>query len=188
MKELINIILEMLKNRAAVLSRTNQRRIESLEKIYSELGGIVTLFPDKTPYSILRNVENAPNYHGNYDNTIHLLVVRIKDSQETIERYKKNNQIPPFEIETRISNWQFAQKELKENQRIYEKADRKYQDFISKNKGEIEILFTRNVKNALVVMNVALNNTFGIPGRVSQEKFANAKSYLLHNLRHDLGM
>ena len=159
---------------------------EIREKLYVDLARIIKLFPSKTPTDILLCAEDIPCFHGDYQTTIYILNIKIDDAVDLLQCVKDTQR--KYEIKTKISNWRYVIKELEGNQKAFEEANALYEKFREDYSGEIEVVFSQEVKNKMVEFDVFRNNAFGMPGHcIKEDTVRIIKDEVIFAMRKDLG-
>jgi len=159
------------------------------DNLYIKLAKIIKLFPDYTPADILYSSMNGdtPCFRGDYDSVIKIINIKIENAQIKLESAWNLKQKENVKIE--ISNWKHMIEKLEENKRVFDYANTLYEMYKKKHSGQIELLFSQEVRNKMVGFNVFINNAFGMPGHlIKEDDVYKNKNDLIFTMRRDIGM
>lgn len=171
-----------------------QAKRDILTDIYKSLITIINLYPDESPNDIINHVKYPPNYSlENYNGIFSSLNFKLEDYKEQLDEpdidYHRKN-----DIETEISNINYANRGLTANKDSYFKAKKEKVFFDESDKTVFDLYAGQNVKNYLVRFEVVINNVF-IAGRsVGKPKDPNdniikmARRELINAMRNDIGI
>ena len=137
---------------------------EKLTETYNELLKIIALFPNKTPYDVMTNLQFPPVFNReDFDTVNRILEIQIKeDYQKRLEREGLTYQ-DEEDIKTEIRNREYYIKEIEKIKNQYFLAKKGYEQF-RRNDKIIELYASQDVKNCLVKFDVTWHNAF-IAGR-----------------------
>lgn len=156
----INALIEKYKCRLAIQQKKYEVKREKLNGIYEKLIDIVNQYPNSSPNDILQHVECAPNYSMESFDAV------LKSLDYQIENYKKqlNNVNIDYErksdVDTQISNREYAKKKLLEMRDEYYIARHRYKLFYKSDKAIFDLYAGRDVQNCLVEFEVIIHNAF----------------------------
>lgn len=189
-----NAFIERFRNKSEMKQKDYQSKREHLNEVYKELISIINLYPNSSPNDILKYIDYAPNYSMEYFDSI----LQILDSQ--IENYKKqlNNKNIKYEergdIDTQISNREYAKQNIFEIRDEYYTARDKYKSFCESNKVVFDLYAGQDVRNCLVKFEVVIHNVF-ISGRMAGDKddpinniIQISRRNLINSIRNDIGI
>lgn len=189
-----NAFIERFRNKSEMKQKDYQSKREHLNEVYKELISIINLYPNSSPNDILKYIDYAPNYSMEYFDSI----LQILDSQ--IENYKKqlNNKNIKYEercdIDTQISNREYAKQNIFEIRDEYYTARDKYKSFCESNKVVFDLYAGQDVRNCLVKFEVIIHNVF-ISGRMAGDKddpinniIQISRRNLINSIRNDIGI
>lgn len=186
--------IERFRNKSEMKQKDYQSKREHLNEVYKELISIINLYPNSSPNDILKYIDHAPNYSMEYFDSI----LQILDFQ--IEDYKKqlNNKNIKYEercdIDTQISNREYAKQNIFEIRDEYYTARDKYKSFCESNKVVFDLYAGQDVRNCLVEFEVVIHNVF-ISGRMVGDKddpinniIQISRRNLINSIRNDIGI
>ncbi len=186
--------IERFRNKSEMKQKDYQSKREHLNEVYKELISIINLYPNSSPNDILKYIDYAPNYSMEYFDSI----LQILDFQ--IEDYKKqlNNKNIKYEercdIDTQISNREYAKQNIFEIRDEYYTARDKYKSFCESNKVVFDLYAGQDVRNCLVEFEVVIHNVF-ISGRMVGDKddpinniIQISRRNLINSIRNDIGI
>lgn len=189
-----NAFIERFRNKSEMKQKDYQSKREHLNEVYKELISIINLYPNSSPNDILKYIDYAPDYSMEYFDSI----LQILDSQ--IEDYKKqlNNKNIKYEekcdIDTQISNREYAKQNIFEIRDEYYTARDKYKSFCESNKVVFDLYAGQDVRNCLVKFEVVIHNVF-ISGRMAGDKddpinniIQISRRNLINSIRNDIGI
>lgn len=156
---------------------------EKLTETYNELLKIIALFPNKTPYDVMTNLQFPPVFNReDFDTVNRILEIQIKeDYQKRLEREGLTYQ-DEEDIKTEIRNREYYIKEIEKIKNQYFLAKKGYEQF-RRNDKIIELYASQDVKNCLVKFDVTWHNAF-IAGRFLE--YNNGRSNKLDDIRWEL--
>lgn len=189
-----NAFIEGFRNKSEMKQKDYQSKREHLNEVYKELISIINLYPNSSPNDILKYIDYAPNYSMEYFDSI----LQILDYQ--IEDYKKqlNNKNIKYEercdIDTQISNREYAKQNIFEIRDEYYMARDKYKSFCESNKVVFDLYAGQDVRNCLVKFEVVIHNVF-ISGHMVGDKddpinniIQISRRNLINSIRNDIGI
>lgn len=189
-----NAFIEGFRNKSEMKQKDYQSKREHLNEVYKELISIINLYPNSSPNDILKYIDYAPNYSMEYFDSI----LQILDYQ--IEDYKKqlNNKNIKYEercdIDTQISNREYAKQNIFEIRDEYYMARDKYKSFCESNKVVFDLYAGQDVRNCLVKFEVVIHNVF-ISGHMAGDKddpinniIQISRRNLISIIRNDIGI
>lgn len=189
-----NAFIEGFRNKSEMKQKDYQSKREHLNEVYKELISIINLYPNSSPNDILKYIDYAPNYSMEYFDSI----LQILDYQ--IEDYKKqlNNKNIKYEercdIDTQISNREYAKQNIFEIRDEYYMARDKYKSFCESNKVVFDLYAGQDVRNCLVKFEVVIHNVF-ISGHMAGDKddpinniIQISRRNLINSIRNDIGI
>lgn len=189
-----NAFIEGFRNKSEMKQKDYQSKREHLNEVYKELISIINLYPNSSPNDILKYIDYAPNYSMEYFDSI----LQILDYQ--IEDYKKqlNNKNIKYEercdIDTQISNREYAKQNIFEIRNEYYMARDKYKSFCESNKVVFDLYAGQDVRNCLVKFEVVIHNVF-ISGHMAGDKddpinniIQISRRNLINSIRNDIGI
>ena len=166
---------------------------EKLTETYNELLKIIALFPNKTPYDVMTNLQFPPVFNReDFDTVNRILEIQIKENyQKRLEREGLTYQ-DEEDIKTEIRNREYYIKEIEKIKNQYFLAKKGYEQF-RRNDKIIELYASQDVKNCLVKFDVTWHNAF-IAGRPLEyndgrnNKLDDIRWELERVIREDLGV
>ncbi|MGX7419306.1 hypothetical protein ACWOFR_10965 [Carnobacterium gallinarum] len=171
-----------------------QAKRDILTDIYKSLITIINLYPDESPNDIVEHINYPPNYSlESYDAIFSSLDFKLEDctnqlSIPDIDYYRKSD------IETEISNINYAKKGLTANKDYYFKAVKEKVSFVESDKTVFDLYVGQNVKNCLVRFEVVIKNVFisgysvGKPDDPNDNTIKIARRELINAMRNDIGI
>lgn len=156
----VNSLIEKHKWRMEVKQKKYEVKREKLNDIYIKLVDIVNQYPNVSPNDVLQCVEYPPNYAMEwFDGVLMSLDDQLEDYQvqlndETTDYKRKND------INTQISNRQYAKKKISEIRDEYYKAKDRYKAFCKCDKAVFDLYAGQDVRNCLVEFEVIIHNVF----------------------------
>lgn len=171
-----------------------QAKRDVLTDVYKSLITIINLYPDESPNDIVRCTKYPPYYSSeSYDATFSTLEIQLEDyikklSFPNIDYQRKN------EIEIEVININYAKRELISNRDSYFKAKKAYLSFVESTKTVFDLYANQNIKNCLVIFEVAINNIFIAGnstmnhGNQDENIIRACRRELIHAMRDDIGI
>jgi hypothetical protein len=192
--QIMAVLMLKFKTRSEIKQQEYQSKRETLSEVYKTLVSVINLFPAVSPSDVLKYVEDAPNYSmEHFDSVLKSLDYQIEDYKNQLSTpnidYKRKN-----DIETQISNREYAKKEISEIRDKYYMARDKYKSFCESDKVTFDIYAGKNVRNRLVEFEVAIHNTFISGHRVEDvdDPINNiikiSRRELINSMRNDIGI
>lgn len=192
--QIVNIYVERTKSKEMASRDRYKAKREKLNDVYKELINIINLFPSSSPNDILKYVDYAPNYSiENFD-----AILKSLDYQ--IEHYKNQLNIRDLnferkdDIETQISNREYAKKRIAEIRDEYYIARDKYKSFCESDKVVFDLYAGQDVRNCLIEFEVVIHNVFisGYKAGEGADPMNNiilvSRRNLINSIRSDLGI
>ena len=191
---IIGLFFNHFKEKQQIKQQNYQTKREILTEVYKELIRIINLYPNKSPNDIMRRIEDSPNYGSEwFDTVLNSLGYRIEDKQKqltisNIDYSRKNN------LETDLSNLEYAKKEITKNQDKYFGAKERYEIFKENEKMIFDLYAGQEVKNKLVHLEVVIHNVFisgmvfGEADNIEENVIERARKNLIDAMRKDIGM
>lgn len=191
---IIGLFYNHFKEKQQIKQQNYQTKREVLTEVYKELISIINSYPNKSPNDIMRRLEDSPNYGSEwFDAVLNSLVYRIEDKQKQLRRLnidysRKNN------LETDLSNLEYAKKEITKNRDKYFLAKEKYERFQENEKMIFDLYAGQEVQNKLVHFEVVIQNVFisgmvfGDADSIEVNVIERAKRNLIYVMRKDVGM
>lgn len=191
---IVNLYIEVIRRKFETHQKTIQSKKENLSDVYKTLISIINRYPGSSPNDILKHVEYSPNYSmERYDTVLESLNYQIEDYKNqlntvNIDYVRKND------IEIKISNLEYAKKNILENKEEYFVARDKYKLFCEGDKVAFDLYAGQEVRNLLVEFDVVIHNVF-ISGRYAGEDsdpinniIHICRRNLIDSMRSDLGI
>jgi hypothetical protein len=191
---IIGLFYNYFKEKQQIKQQNYQTKREVLTEVYKELISIINSYPNKSPNDIMRRLEDSPNYGSEwFDAVLNSLGYRIEDKQKqlrisNIDYSRKNN------LETDLSNLEYAKKEIIKNRDKYFLAKEKYENFQENEKMIFDLYAGQEVQNKLVHFEVVIQNVFisgmvfGDADSIEVNVIERAKRNLIYVMRKDVGM
>lgn len=173
-----------------------QMKREILTGVYKSLITIVNLYPDESPNDVIRHISYPPNYRlENYDAIFETLDFKLEDYKKQLNNPNINyNYQEKSDIETEISNINYAKKNLVTNRASYYKAVEEYNSFVDSDKTLFDLYAGQHVKNCLVRFEVTIHNVFisgysvGDPDDPNVNIIKICRHDLINAMRTDIGI
>ena len=189
--QLITMRISIYKSKLESNDKYIQLKRQDLSEVYRELISTINLYPSRSPYDVMKNIDYAPGYsRENFDGVITSLNYQIEDYEKQL---KSSNKEYKESLRTEILNREYAKKEITIIKSDYVSAVEKYNSFCKNRMAEFELYAGINVKNNLVRFEVAIHNIFFV-GRHSEntnDPFDNiiekCKRELVNSMRIDIG-
>lgn len=158
--------------------RAKERR-EILLGVYKQLLKIINFYPDEAPIDLLNYIEYPPNYKRE----------NFKAIQDTLEYQIQDYMKDERKNLVEIANREYCIRELDRMEKEYFEAKEMYKDFIKNDKVIIDLYASIGVKNALVDLEVLINNAFiaGIVG-FKDDNGVNRKDELIRKLNYEMSL
>lgn len=191
---IIGLFSNHFKEKHQIRQQKYQTKRENLTEIYKKLIGIVNLFPNKSPNDIMQRIKDSPSYSlEGFDAALNSIECMIEDKQNqlglpNLDYSRKNN------LETDLSNLEYAQKEIIKNKDQYFLAKERYEKFKENDKIIFDLYADQEVRNKLVHFEVIIHNVF-ISGMIFEDAnivdsniLENERRNLIYVMRKDIGI
>jgi hypothetical protein len=191
---LVNAYIESFRSKLEVQQKMFQSKRENLNDIYKTLISIINLYPSSSPNDILKFVEYSPNYSmEDYDSVLRSLDYKVEDYKNQLNVGNIDYDLKS-DIETQISNIEYAKNKISANRDEYHIARDKYKSFCECDKIAFDLYAGQEVRNHLEKFGVVIHNVF-ISGRNAGEDGDPIKNIihisrrdLINSMRSDLGI
>lgn len=190
---IINSMIEKDKCRMEIQQRKYEVKRERLNDIYKKLICIVNQYPNSSPNDVLQYVEYAPNYSlESFDAVLESLDYQIEDYKEQLN-YANINYERKNDIDTQISNREYAKKKISEIRDEYYTARDRYKSFCKSDKAEFDLYAGQDVRNCLVEFEVIIHNVFICGHSVGDvddplnNRIEIIRKKMINNMRNDIG-
>ncbi len=192
--QVATVFISKYKSSTEIRNQEFQSKRERLTEVYQVLISTINLFPKASPNDVLKYVEYSPNYSfGHFDSILQSLDYQVEDyknqlSIPNIDYQRKND------IETQISNREYAKEKIIKIRDEYNIACDKYKDFCESEKVIFDLYAGQDVRNSLVEFEVAIHNVFISGYRVGDvdDPLDNiiiiSRRNLINGMRNDIGI
>ena len=189
-----NAFIEGFRNKSEMKQKDYQSKREHLNEVYKELISIINLYPNSSPNDILKYIDYAPNYSmEHFDSILQILDYQIEDYKKQLNN-KNIKYEERCEIDTQISNREYAKQNIFEIRDEYYMARDKYKSFCESNKVVFDLYAGQDVRNCLVKFEVVIHNVF-ISGHMAGDKddpinniIQISRRNLINSIRNDIGI
>ncbi|MGL4607687.1 MAG: hypothetical protein ACRCU3_09515 [Eubacteriaceae bacterium] len=158
--QITTVFISKYKSNLEIKHKEYQSKRDNLNEVYKNLITIVNLYPNASPNDKLKYIEYAPNYSlEHFDSILKSLDYQIKDYQRQLDipniTYERKS-----DIETQISNREYAKKNITQVRDKYYEARDKYKSFCELDKMIFDLYAGQDVRNRLVEFEVVIHNVF----------------------------
>lgn len=189
----VNSLIDKHKCQLEIQQKKYEVKREKLNDIYKKLVDIINQYPNSSPNDVLQDVDYAPNYSmESFYAVLKSLDYQIEDYKKqlnnvNIHNERKNN------INTQISNREYAKKKISEIRDEYYMAKDRYKSFCKSDKAVFDLYAGQDVRNCLVEFEVIIHNVF-----ISGHSVGNAddplnnsieiiRRKIINSMRNDIG-
>lgn len=189
----INSLIEKHKSQLEIQQKKYEVKREKLNDIYAKLVDIVNQYPNSSPNDVLQYVEYAPNYSMEwFDAVLKSLDYQIEDYKKQLN-YVNINHERKRDVDTQISNREYAKKKISEIRDEYCMARDRYKSFCKSDKSVFDLYAGQDVKNCLIEFEVIIYNVFisGHSAGSADEPLNNRieiiRRKLINSMKDDIG-
>lgn len=156
----INSLIEKHKCQLETQQKKYEVKREKLNDIYEKLVDIVNQYPNSSPNDVLQHVEYAQNYSmESFDAVLRSLDYQIEDYKKQLNDVNINYE-RKGNIDTQISNREYAKKKISKIRDEYYMAKNRYKSFCKFDKAVFDLYAGQDVRNCLVEFEVIIHNVF----------------------------
>lgn len=156
----INSRIEKHKSQLEIQQKKYEVKREKLNDIYEKLVDIVNQYPNSSPNDVLRYVECTPKYSmESFDAVLKILDYQIEDYKKQLNNVNTNYE-SKSDVNTQISNREYAKKKIAEIRDEYYMAKDRYKSFCKSDKAVFDLYAGQDVQNCLVELEVIIHNVF----------------------------
>lgn len=189
-----NSLLKKRKWQLEIQQKKYEIKREKLNDIYEKLVDIVNQYPNSSPNDALLFVEYPPNYSmESFDTVLNILDYQIEDYKKQLNieniNYKRKS-----DIDTQISNREYAKKKISEIRDEYYEARDRYKLFCKFDKTVFDLYADQDVRNCLVEFEVIIHNVFisGYSVGNANDPLNNSidiiRRKIINSIRNDIGI
>lgn len=189
----INLLIEKHKSQREIQQKKYEVKREKLNDIYVKLVDIVNHYPNSSPNDVLQYVEYAPHYSmERFDAILKSLDYQIEDYKKQLNNVNINYE-RKSDVDTQISNREYAKKKISEIRDEYYMARDRYKSFCKSDKTVFDFYAGQNVKNCLVEFEVIIHNVFisghsvGDADDPLNNRIEIIRRKLINSMRDDIG-
>lgn len=190
---LINLLIEKHKSQLKIRQKKHEVKREKLNDIYAELVSIVNQYPNSSSNDALQYVEYPPNYSmESFDAVLKSLDYQIEDYKKQLNNVNINFE-RKSDVDTQISNREYAKKKISEIRDEYYMARDRYKSFCKSDKAVFDLYAGQDVRNCLVEFEVIIHNVFisghsvGGADDSLNNKIEIIRRKLINSMRNDIG-
>ena len=198
---LLTLVATLLSNYSAnkrhneeLWERKNEFKSNILRDIYTNIIGIVNIYPNESPNDVLKNIEFAPGYLlEEFDSVIKNLDYQVEDYERTLDTKKSLTREEKNKIEVAVNNIKYAKKEILRIEIEYMDARERYDEFKKNGKSVFDLYAGIEVRNSLVEFETVVHNVFvsGMRAGDRYEPLSNiinvSRNNLIQKMREDIG-
>jgi len=189
----INSLIETHKSQLEIQQKKYEVKREKLNDIYAKLVDIVNQYPNSSPNDALQYVEYAPNYSmESFDAVLKSLDYQIEDYKRQLNNVNINYG-RKSDVDTQISNREYAKKKISEIRDEYYIARDRYKSFCKSDKAVFDLYAGQDVRNCLVEFEVIIHNVFisghsvGDADDPLNNRIEIIRRKLINSMRNDIG-
>lgn len=189
----INSLIETHKSQLEIQQKKYEVKREKLNDIYAKLVDIVNQYPNSSPNDALQYVEYAPNYSmESFDAVLKSLDYQIEDYKRQLNNVNINYE-RKSDVDTQISNREYAKKKISEIRDEYYMARDRYKSFCKSDKAVFDLYAGQDVRNCLVEFEVIIHNVFisghsvGDADDPLNNRIEIIRRKLINSMRNDIG-
>lgn len=189
----VNSLIETHKSQLEIQQKKYEVKREKLNDIYARLVDIVNQYPNSSPNDVLQYVEYAPYYSmESFDAVLKSLDYQIEDYKKQLNNVNINYD-RKSDIDTQISNREYAKKKISEMRDEYYMARDRYKSFYKSDKAVFDLYAGQDVRNCLVEFEVIIHNVFisghsvGDVDDPLNNRIEIIRRKLINSMRNDIG-
>lgn len=189
----IKSLIETHKSQLKIQQKKYEVKRKKLNNIYAKLVDIVNQYPNSSPNNALQYVEYAPNYSmESFDAVLTSLDYQIEDYKRQLNNVNINYE-RKSDVDTQISNREYAKKKISEIRDKYYMAGDRYKSFCKSDKAVFDLYAGQDVRNCLVEFEVIIHNVFisghsvGDADDPLNNRIEIIRRKLINSMRNDIG-